>query len=64
MTEARDEESLLREAIDRSRGNISAAAKMLGISRPTLYAKMKNTDSNCRSIRSYCSLSPSRPSWR
>ena len=41
MTEARDEESLLRDAIDRSRGNISAAAKMLGISRPTLYAKMK-----------------------
>ena len=39
--EARDEESLLRDAIDRSRGNISAAAKMLGISRPTLYAKMK-----------------------
>ena len=35
------EEALIREAIDRSRGNISAAAKMLGISRPTLYAKMK-----------------------
>ena len=35
------EESLVREAIERSNGNISAAAKMLGISRPTLYAKMK-----------------------
>ena len=36
-----EEESLVREAIVRSNGNISAAAKMLGISRPTLYAKMK-----------------------
>ena len=35
------EESQVREAIERSNGNISAAAKMLGISRPTLYAKMK-----------------------
>ena len=35
------EESMVREAIERSNGNISAAAKMLGISRPTLYAKMK-----------------------
>ena len=35
------EESLVREAVERSNGNISAAAKMLGISRPTLYAKMK-----------------------
>ena len=36
-----DEESLVREAVERSGGNISAAAKLLGISRPTLYAKMK-----------------------
>ena len=38
---AQDEESLVREAIERFNGNISAAAKMLGISRPTMYAKMK-----------------------
>ena len=37
----RSEESLVREAVERSNGNISAAAKMLGVSRPTLYAKMK-----------------------
>ena len=36
-----DEESLVREAVERTGGNISAAAKALGISRPTLYAKMK-----------------------
>ena len=36
-----EEERLVREAVMRSNGNISAAAKMLGISRPTLYAKMK-----------------------
>ena len=36
-----EEERLVRDAIERSNGNISAAAKMLGISRPTLYAKMK-----------------------
>ena len=36
-----EEEILVREAVLRSNGNISAAAKMLGISRPTLYAKMK-----------------------
>ncbi|MBQ5943278.1 MAG: sigma-54-dependent Fis family transcriptional regulator [Bacteroidales bacterium] len=36
-----EEESLVREAVERSGGNISAAAKALGISRPTLYAKMK-----------------------
>ena len=35
------EESMVREAVQRSGGNISAAAKALGISRPTLYAKMK-----------------------
>ena len=36
-----DEEAQVREALERSNGNISAAAKMLGVSRPTLYAKMK-----------------------
>jgi len=35
------EESMVREALQRSNGNISAAAKMLGVSRPTLYAKLK-----------------------
>ena len=35
------EEALVRDAILRSNGNISAAAKALGVSRPTLYAKMK-----------------------
>jgi DNA-binding NtrC family response regulator len=35
------EESLVREAMERSNGNISAAAKILGVSRPTLYAKLK-----------------------
>ncbi|MBQ6198821.1 MAG: sigma-54-dependent Fis family transcriptional regulator, partial [Bacteroidales bacterium] len=36
-----EEERLVREAMDRTDGNISAAAKMLGVSRPTLYAKLK-----------------------
>lgn len=36
-----EEERLVREAMDRADGNISAAAKMLGVSRPTLYAKLK-----------------------
>ena len=36
-----EEEDLVRDAVERSGGNISAAAKALGISRPTLYAKMK-----------------------
>ena len=36
-----DEEQLVRQAVNRCRGNVSAAAKMLNISRPTLYAKMK-----------------------
>ena len=36
-----DEERLVREAVQRCGGNISAAAKALGVSRPTLYAKMK-----------------------
>ena len=36
-----EEERLVREAILRSNGNISSAAKALGVSRPTLYAKMK-----------------------
>ena len=36
-----DEERLVREAMEQSNGNISAAAKLLGVSRPTLYAKLK-----------------------
>ena len=36
-----DEERMIREAVERFQGNISAAAKSLGISRPTLYAKLK-----------------------
>ena len=36
-----EEERLIRETMDRTDGNISAAAKMLGVSRPTLYAKLK-----------------------
>ena len=36
-----EEERMVREAVQRYNGNISAAAKALGISRPTLYAKMK-----------------------
>ena len=36
-----EEERLVREAMERTGGNISAAAKILGVSRPTLYAKLK-----------------------
>ena len=36
-----EEERMVREAMEHCNGNISAAAKALGISRPTLYAKMK-----------------------
>jgi DNA-binding NtrC family response regulator len=36
-----EEERMIRQALDRTDGNISAAAKMLGVSRPTLYAKLK-----------------------
>ena len=36
-----EEERMVREAVERFHGNISAAAKALGISRPTLYAKLK-----------------------
>lgn len=35
------EERLVRDAMTRTGGNISAAAKLLGISRPTMYAKLK-----------------------
>ena len=41
MTGHVEDERLVRDAVERCNGNISAAAKMLGISRPTLYAKMK-----------------------
>lgn len=40
-TTGADEARLVREAVERCNGNISAAAKALGISRPTMYAKMK-----------------------
>ncbi|NLZ20077.1 MAG: sigma-54-dependent Fis family transcriptional regulator [Bacteroidales bacterium] len=36
-----EEERLVKDAVERTGGNISAAAKMLGVSRPTLYAKLK-----------------------
>ena len=36
-----EEERLIREAMESSSGNISRAAKILGVSRPTLYAKLK-----------------------
>ena len=36
-----EEERLIRDAMERTGGNISAAAKILGVSRPTLYAKLK-----------------------
>ena len=41
LRSAAEEESMVRDAMERSGGNISAAAKMLGVSRPTLYAKLK-----------------------
>ena len=40
-SDPQDEETMVRNAIQRASGNISAAAKMLGVSRPTLYAKLK-----------------------
>ena len=40
-TTGADEERLVRDAMERTDGNISAAAKMLGVSRPTLYDKLK-----------------------
>ena len=36
-----EEQRLVREARERSGGNISSAAKILGVSRPTLYAKLR-----------------------
>ena len=36
-----EDERLVRSAMERSNFNISVAARMLGISRPTLYAKLK-----------------------
>ena len=41
MPDGYDEERLVRDAMTRCRGNISAAAKMMGVSRPTFYAKLK-----------------------
>ncbi|MFT3967018.1 MAG: helix-turn-helix domain-containing protein, partial [Sphingobium sp.] len=36
----------IRQALSRADGNISGAAKLLGISRPTLYDLMKTYDLN------------------
>ena len=41
MPDGYDEERLVRDTMTRCRGNISAAAKMMGVSRPTFYAKLK-----------------------
>ena len=41
MPDGYDEERMVRDAMTQCRGNISAAAKMLGVSRPTFYAKLK-----------------------
>lgn len=41
MPDGYDEERLVRDAMAQCRGNISAAARMLGVSRPTFYAKLK-----------------------
>ena len=38
---ADNEERLIRHAMEKNDGNISATARMLGISRPTLYAKLR-----------------------
>ena len=44
LTGPLNEEAQVREAMERTGGNISAAAKLLGVSRPTLYAKLKKYD--------------------
>ena len=36
-----DEERMVREAMERAGWNVSAAARLLGISRPTLYSKLR-----------------------
>ena len=41
MPDGYDEERMVRDAMAQCRGNISAAARMLGVSRPTFYAKLK-----------------------
>jgi transcriptional regulator of acetoin/glycerol metabolism len=38
------EEKAIRAAMDRFGGNLSMVAKLLNISRPTLYAKLKKYD--------------------
>ena len=43
MTEQTDRK-LIRHALARSEGNISSTAKLLGISRPTLYDLLKHYD--------------------
>ena len=49
LREARDraEERVLREGLARSKNNISKAAELLGVSRPTLYDLMKKFDIKC-----------------
>ncbi len=37
------EEGLMREAVNRSKGNLSRAARLLGVTRPKLAYKLKNT---------------------
>lgn len=39
--EGADEQRRIREAVERFGGNLSAAAKYLGVSRPTLYSKLR-----------------------
>ena len=41
LRDTAQEERMVREAMELAGGNISAAAKMLGVSRPTLYSKLK-----------------------
>jgi transcriptional regulator of acetoin/glycerol metabolism len=38
------ENEMIRLAIEKENGNISAVAKKLGISRPTLYKKLKSLE--------------------
>ena len=42
--EKETEEKAIRAAMDRFGGNLSMVAKLLNISRPTLYAKLKKYD--------------------
>ena len=44
LSEGDAEEKAIRAAMDRFGGNLSMVAKLLNISRPTLYAKLKKYD--------------------